>query len=160
MGVHWSIKQLDLLHTHWADPEMALAEIAGIINTETGSDFSRSAIGGKAKRLGLPLRRKSNKAGPRVLRKPSPRVVASKVVRTYRRVRLPPTPIELAKPVGEPPHLGLTLLQTNDETCKFPRGEENFTFCGQPTLEGQPYCVFHARLCYAPPVTRENRRAA
>lgn len=158
MGVHWSKEQLQLLRTHWDNPKMALSEIASIINGESGSEFSRSAIGGKAKRLGLPLRRRSNKSGPRVLRQPSARPVAAKIVRSSKRVRLAPKPI--AALVGEPSHRGLTLLQTTDATCKYPRGDERFTFCGQAVQADSPYCTFHHRLCYAPPAARETRRAA
>jgi GcrA cell cycle regulator len=45
--------------------------------------------------------------------------------------------------------LGLSFAQLEAHHCKFPRGDEHFTFCGQPRLNGSPYCPHHHRLCFA-----------
>ena len=45
----------------------------------------------------------------------------------------------------------LTLLQLNEETCKWPIGDPltpDFYFCGQHSEEGKPYCDFHSRRAY------------
>ncbi len=45
----------------------------------------------------------------------------------------------------------LTLLQLNEETCKWPIGDPltpDFYFCGQAHDEGRPYCDFHSRRAY------------
>lgn len=159
----WTDTQLDLLRSDWRDPSNTLSAIASRINAETGSGFSRSAIAGKAKRLNLPLRRKpngqSNRRTDPVNRKPSTRAVN---VARIGRPRSQPL-ARTAMPAGEPAHLGLTVLQVNEATCKFPRGDEVKTFCGQASQDGSPYCVFHHKLCYTPPERRPFvpfRRAA
>lgn len=45
----------------------------------------------------------------------------------------------------------LSLLQLNEETCKWPIGDPltpDFYFCGQHSNEGKPYCEFHSRRAY------------
>jgi len=45
----------------------------------------------------------------------------------------------------------LTLLQLNEQTCKWPIGDPltpDFYFCGQHSDEGHPYCEFHSRKAY------------
>lgn len=45
----------------------------------------------------------------------------------------------------------LTLLQLNEQTCKWPIGDPllpDFYFCGQHSGDGRPYCEFHARRAY------------
>lgn len=163
MPTHWSTNQLDMLRNDWLDPKNSLSQIAAHINAETQSEFSRSAIAGKAKRLDLPLRRRPNGDGGRrpraVQRKPSTRTLAanfakrSKFTFAYVQKSL----------MNEPVHLGLTLFQINETTCKYPRGDESKTFCGQASHPDSPYCSFHHQLCYRPPESRPTgtfRRAA
>jgi hypothetical protein len=45
----------------------------------------------------------------------------------------------------------LSLLQLNENTCKWPIGDPltpDFYFCGQHSEEGKPYCDFHSRRAY------------
>jgi GcrA cell cycle regulator len=45
----------------------------------------------------------------------------------------------------------LSLLQLNEDTCKWPIGDPltpDFYFCGQHSEEGKPYCDFHSRRAY------------
>lgn len=45
----------------------------------------------------------------------------------------------------------LTLLQLNEQTCKWPIGDPllpDFYFCGQHSDDGRPYCEFHSRRAY------------
>jgi len=164
MPKHWSGPQLDLLQTHWGEPDLSLRDIAAAINTQTGSRFSRNAIAGQAKRLGLPLRRAPNRAkGPRpASARPTTRIVAVNLRRRKARAVVS-APDEIAHK-DAPEHLGLSLLELTDTTCRYPRGAEIFSFCGQPAEAGRPYCGFHMRLCYAPPSERRasnaERRAA
>ena len=155
MPKHWSDRQLDLLRTHWADANASLSQIAASINAETGAKFSRNAIGGQAKRLGLPLRRQPNKGkGPRpASARPTTRIVAANLRRRKARSALASAVLGVPDEVTHadaPEHLGLTLFELNDTTCRYPRGAENFTFCGQPAEPDRPYCSFHTRLCYLP----------
>ena len=156
MPTQWNETQLDLLKSGWADSKNSLSEIAAHINAQTGSEFSRSSIAGKANRLGLPLRRKPNqRRGQRAERRPSTRSVNLALIRKPRCQPL----VEIV-PIGEPEHLGLGILKLDNQVCHYPRGDANYTFCGQPSVEGRPYCVFHLQLCYRPPESRAVRRAA
>ncbi len=45
----------------------------------------------------------------------------------------------------------LSLLQLNEQTCKWPIGDPltaDFYFCGQHSNDGKPYCEFHSRRAY------------
>jgi len=45
----------------------------------------------------------------------------------------------------------LSLLQLNEQTCKWPIGDPltpDFYFCGQHSDDGKPYCEFHSRRAY------------
>ena len=163
MPKHWSDRQLDLLQTHWGEPGLSLSEIAAAINAQTGARFSRNAIAGQAKRLGLPLRRAPNRTnGQRAASaRPTTRIVAVNLRRRKARVVVS-APDEIAHK-DAPAHLGLTLFELTDATCRYPRGAEAFTFCGQPAQADRPYCGFHMRLCYAPAervAATAERRAA
>jgi GcrA cell cycle regulator len=158
MGIHWSDEKVQALKLLWADPTLSLSDMADRLGIET-----RNAIAGKANRLGLPLRRQPNsRQGQRAAAKErKPPVRASTVMRIVRKPRLKQP--ESVMPAGEPPHLHLTLLQLTDATCKFPRGDDRFTFCGHSIQPDSPYCSFHHRLCYQPPERRapnSMRRAA
>ena len=53
----------------------------------------------------------------------------------------------------EPIHNGhcCSLFELNRETCRWPintPGEADFCFCGNPPIEGLPYCAGHSRLAY------------
>jgi GcrA cell cycle regulator len=137
--------------------------MAAAINAATGARFSRNAIAGQAKRLALPLRRRPNRgSGPRPASpRPATRILAVNLRR--RKARAPACVPDEIVHADAPPHLALTLLELNDATCRYPRGSETFTFCGQPTEADRPYCGFHLRLCYAPHEGRASgtqRRAA
>lgn len=58
-----------------------------------------------------------------------------------------PAPAELFIPEDK----RLSLLQLNEQTCKWPIGDplsKDFYFCGQHSLESGPYCDFHSRRAY------------
>jgi GcrA cell cycle regulator len=64
-----------------------------------------------------------------------------------REVYVPPQVQELYIPEDQ----RLSLLQLNEETCKWPIGDPltpDFYFCGQHSEEGKPYCDFHSRRAY------------
>ncbi len=46
--------------------------------------------------------------------------------------------------------------------CSWPlgeSGEDGFHFCGEPTVEGKPYCAAHCKIAYVP-VTKSRKTAA
>ncbi len=45
-----------------------------------------------------------------------------------------------------PLHIGIAEL--TGDTCRFPYGDANYTFCGHPPQAKSPYCGVHSRLCF------------
>lgn len=168
MPKHWTGQQLELLQAHWREPDLSLSDIAAAINAVTGARFSRNAIAGQAKRLGLPLRRQPNRAkGARPASvRPATRIVAVNLRRRKARAVTGALSCEAPEiaPPDAPAHLGLNLFELTADTCRYPRGSERFTFCGQKAEADRPYCGFHMRLCYAPqdrnPDRNPDRHAA
>jgi hypothetical protein len=154
----WTKEKVNQLKEMWADPTLSLSDMAERLGFET-----RNMIAGKAYRIGLALRRQPNsRRGQRAAaNRPTTKLVIVNVRR--RRARTPIcAPVEII-PANAPEHLGLTLLQTDNTTCKYPRGDEWFTFCGHSVQPDSSYCPFHHQLCYRPPERREPptfRRAA
>ena len=46
----------------------------------------------------------------------------------------------------------LTLLELEDNDCRFPYGEGTITFCGHPKLKGSAYCGPHNAICWVAPL--------
>ncbi|TIN76747.1 GcrA family cell cycle regulator [Mesorhizobium sp.] len=62
-------------------------------------------------------------------------------------------PIEAAVPIS----LNLKLVDLTEHTCKWPVGDPqaaDFGFCGNGAAETGPYCKYHARIAYTPPIYR------
>ena len=112
----------------------------GLTTAEIGKlvGVSKNAIVGKAHRLGLPPRPSPIK---REARAPRP------VRHEHRHVeRTSPPPVQL-------------VISTNGATCKWPighPGEPSFGFCGQPSVEGKPYCAEHYGRAYIQAKPRSN----
>ncbi|HSF95509.1 MAG TPA: GcrA family cell cycle regulator [Thermohalobaculum sp.] len=54
----------------------------------------------------------------------------------------------------------ITLLELTERTCKWPIGdptEENFHFCGLPSVTGKPYCEHHVAIAFQPMSARRDR---
>jgi len=60
---------------------------------------------------------------------------------------------EQAYAIEEPIHNGHTcsLMELSKATCRWPistPGLADFCFCGNPPIEGLPYCAGHSRMAY------------
>jgi len=56
----------------------------------------------------------------------------------------------------------LSLLQLNENTCKWPVGDPlgpGFYFCGAKTSEGSPYCSYHSKIAFQPIAERRRIKA-
>jgi GcrA cell cycle regulator len=135
----WTTERLELLKIHF-QAGLSCREIANQIGV------SRNAVIGKISRLNLTR----DKAG----REPLPKKAAAKNPRSrgFRILRaLPAEPepeVEL-----EPIHNGhcCSLFELSEQRCRWPistPGADDFRFCGNPPVEGLPYCVGHSRLAY------------
>jgi GcrA cell cycle regulator len=150
---------------------MSFLQIAKAINAKFGTAYSRSAVIGRARRMGLtgPGRRKDGlrhwlkrpakaKArrlpGPPQCHVPEPRrptpVLARREVAKLRCVDI------------EPRHLGLVDLEASD--CRYPYGGDEdgeiITFCGHPRRPGSSYCAPHFHLTRGPGTRSERATGA
>jgi GcrA cell cycle regulator len=129
---------------------LSFAEAASEINRKFGTDYTRSAAIGRARRMGLV-------APARPQRGPKPPPV--KVARPPRsggrqggELRPQPAPehpkVQL-RCVGITPRL-LALVDLGPGDCRYPYGgdkdSEAITFCGHPRLPGSSYCGPHFHL--------------
>ena len=55
----------------------------------------------------------------------------------------------------------LTLIDLNENTCKWPQGDplsDDFHFCGHQAGDSSPYCQYHAKLAFQPSSERRRTR--
>jgi GcrA cell cycle regulator len=168
----WTEERVELLKKLWMEG-LSASQIAGVL----GDGVTRNAVIGKVHRLKLSGRAKPASSAPRArnTQRPSvrrsgmsssprsslssmrPRSIGSAPMLGATALKIseefeveayqPPQVQELEIPVEE----RLTLLQLNEQTCKWPIGDPltpDFFFCGRPHDEGRPYCEFHSRRAY------------
>lgn len=135
----WTDKKIEMLKRLWGRG-MTASQIA----TEIGEGITRNAIIGKAHRLKLPSRpspvkpETEAKVAPRQSLKPKTNVI-------------PPSPTD---------HKGLSLLELNESTCKWPighPGDKDFYFCGKPSQPGITYCPEHCLMAFQAQLPRKDR---
>jgi GcrA cell cycle regulator len=147
----------------FAAKHLAYSEIADAINLQFGTRYSRSAVLGRARRMGL---LGGNRAGS-----PPPGPVAQVSVlsatapctekRTPRLVRIPDFPRAAAGPLrcAEVSPRGVALIDLGRGDCRYPYGGdaegESITFCGLPRCKGSSYCTPHFHLTRNPVVETE-----
>ncbi|MBZ8133854.1 GcrA family cell cycle regulator [Afifella sp. IM 167] len=148
----WTDERVDLLKKLWQEG-LSASQIAGELGGVT-----RNAVIGKIHRLGL-----SGRGQPTSTIKRSRRARTAPAVRQRRTVTIGATAlqaeeeIEIAAEV-RPTHSvvvpiskRLSIEKLTERTCKWPIGdpsEEDFYFCGCDSLEGVPYCEYHAGVAY------------
>jgi len=140
----WTVERLELLKIHF-DAGLSCREIAAEIGV------SRNAVIGKLSRLNLtrdkagnePLVTKGKPKRPRREAAPKPRY------HLPRALRAEPLPAAASEPI----HNGhcCSLFELSKERCRWPistPGAADFCFCGNPPVDGMPYCAGHSRLAY------------
>jgi GcrA cell cycle regulator len=143
---------------------MSYGQAANAINARFGTEFTRNAAAGRAKRLGLAvtLGRKVALRGPnrRAESSPKPR---QKVVRSDASAAPAPAP-EPVKPVklrciGIKPRL-IAFADLAPGDCRYPYGGEKdgetYAFCGHPRLPHSSYCRPHHALTHGPGTASER----
>ncbi|MBW7970000.1 GcrA family cell cycle regulator [Bradyrhizobium sp. BR 10289] len=148
---HWPSEHSDVLRDYFLKG-MSYAEIGQEINARFGTAYTRSAIVGRVRRLGLiaPPRITSPSIAPSLPGEAVPpsrgRLACLDV--PPRSAMKPVAPVEL-RCVGVQPRL-VALDQLDCEDCRYPYGGdkdgEEITFCGHPRQPGSSYCAPHARL--------------
>lgn len=150
---HWPSEHSDALRDYFLKG-MSYAEMGREINARFGTAYTRNAVIGRAKRLGLIL--------PAWMTSPSivPSLPGEACPLSPRRLALPylnVPPKSAMKPVvrvelrcvGVQPRL-IPLVELAGEDCRYPYGGdkdgEEIAFCGHPRQPGSSYCSPHARL--------------
>ena len=143
----WTTERIELLKVHFA-AGLSCREIANEIGV------SRNAVIGKLSRLNL------TREKPGEPRRPARKATAKghrpgTTPRLRCRIRLAFYTEPQPAADDEPIHNGHTcsLLELNDARCRWPistPGADDFCFCGNPPLDGLPYCAGHTRLAYRP----------
>jgi GcrA cell cycle regulator len=157
----WTDERVELLKKLWADGLSAsqiAAELGGV---------TRNAVIGKVHRLGLSGRAKSSSSGVPRQRKPRSHMLRvsrpashgnNALALSYDMEQEPePEVIENIIPLGQ----RRTLLQLNEDTCRWPIGDPattDFFFCGGKPLNALPYCHYHSRVAYQPASDRRKDR--
>ena len=140
----WTDERLELLKSGFA-AGLSCREIAATIGV------SRNAVIGKISRLNL----KRDK--DRMVRTGRPERTSEPRPRGVPRLRQMLLKAYPAKPDAAfndgPIHNGHTcsLLELGKDTCRWPistPGAHDFCFCGNPPIDGLPYCPGHSRLAY------------
>lgn len=142
----WTDERVELLKTHFQ---------AGLSCRQIAVDIgvSRNAVIGKLSRLGL-TRGRTLSAEPRA-KKPAkergtPRSVPRLQYQMLRAVYEEDAPAADAPVVSEQ---RCSLFELSNQRCRWPistPGADDFCFCGNQPIDGQPYCLGHTRLAYRP----------
>lgn len=150
---HWPSEHSDALRDYFLRG-MSYAEIGRQINARFGTAYTRNAVVGRAKRLGLVIPEwiTSPAIAPFLPGEPCP---LSRRRATLPNLNLPPRsamkPAARAKLrcVGVQPRL-IQLVELEPADCRYPYGGdrdgEDIAFCGHPRQPGSSYCAPHARL--------------
>ena len=145
----WTDERLELLKAHFA---------AGLSCRQIAADIgvSRNAVIGKLSRLNLTRGRKivdpRRQAQKEAAKGRRPRAVPRLQYQMLRALYAEPEPIaEDSAPIHNE-HC-CSLLELSEARCRWPistPGAADFCFCGNPPIEGLPYCAGHTRLAYRP----------
>ena len=142
----WTTERIALLKSHF-EAGLSCRQIAAEIGV------SRNAVIGKLTRLNL-TREKKVKVAPRKAAAAAARGRGGSPVPRFRAQLLRVLTSEPEPSADdEPIHNGHTcsLFELSDQKCRWPistPGAEDFCFCGNPPIEGLPYCPGHSRLAY------------
>jgi GcrA cell cycle regulator len=154
---HWPSEHSDALCDYFLKG-MSYAEIGREINLRFGTAYTRNAVVGRAKRLGLVVSRRVESPSivpslPGGSCQPSPRPAALAGLNLPpKSALLPAAPVKL-RCVGVRPRL-ISLVELAPGDCRYPYGGdrdgEEITFCGHRRESGSSYCLPHACLTLAP----------
>ena len=140
----WTDERLALLKSHFA-AGLSCRDIAGEIGV------SRNAVIGKLSRLNQT--REKNGDAPRkdATKGRRPKAVPRLQYRMLQALYGAALPAADDGPI--PNGHCCSLLELSEQRCRWPistPGAADFCFCGNPPVEGLPYCAGHSRLAYRP----------
>ncbi|WP_439409267.1 GcrA family cell cycle regulator [Bradyrhizobium sp. DASA03076] len=159
----WSSEHSDALCDYFFKG-LSYGEIGRRINARFGTAYTRNAVIGRAKRLGLGLATPERMISPSIVPslpgEPAPRTPPRAVPPGLNLP--PPSALKPAQPVklrcvGIEPRL-ITLHELERGDCRYPYGGdkegEEISFCGHARQPGSSYCAPHARLTRGPGAAR------
>ena len=158
----WPPEHSDALRAYLGR-NMSFSEIAQAINARFNTAYSRSAVLGRARRIGVPGadRPDDRPRPPPTARQPDPRQWRERYVATLMRAIPKFEPVETAKlrcVEIVPRHVSLLDLKPDD--CRYPYGGdeegEAITFCAHPRRAGSSYCAPHFQLTCGPGTASER----
>lgn len=152
----WDATCEDLLRKLWCDG-LTASQIANRI-----PGFTRNAIVGKANRMGLPGRApRGNQSSRRNRGRTKLRTPQAQRQAPKRKVN-PTVPVEPFTPRAEPYialELRKSLLDLEQNDCRWPIGDGPYAFCARKRHPGSSYCQDHHAIAYDSVRTSEaNRR--
>lgn len=127
----WTPDHVETLRQLW-DKGLSCSHIAA----QLGDWATRNSVIGKARRIGLPMRRAGHLIRPRKDAPDKPTAESPDVA----------TPIPMAARRG--------VIELEPDQCRWPIGDPrnaDFHFCDQPRTLGQPYCEPHCRRAFLLP---------
>lgn len=149
----WQPEHSEALKGH-IEAGLSSAEAAAEINAQFNTSYSRSAVIGRANRMGLA--RPSKIAIPRKHRPYKPRIRRvngnSNAMQVLRPLEIEHYKLRCVEIV--PRHVSLLDLEPND--CRYPYGDGPITFCGHAKMPGSSYCVPHYALSIGPGTSSER----
>jgi GcrA cell cycle regulator len=155
----WTDERVELLKRLWAEGLSAsqiAAELGGVTRNAVIGKVHRLQLSGRAKSGGGPRPRR-----PRAQRAPrAPRTVT--IGNTALKLERAPAPRRIPiEDIVVPIPLRKSILALSEKTCRWPIGDpadEDFSFCGHNPRDSSPYCEYHARVAYQPPMERRRER--
>ena len=152
--VLWPPEHCDFLEAQWITGTSA-AKIALLINAKFRSNYTRSAIIGKAHRMKLPTHgRCTQNAGVRnkvqntMLRQ---RAASVSLLKAHRKPPVAFPRVEAVKVLPDPKRPCMTAWEALEPTsCRYMEGEPNgaHAYCGHETVPGKAWCDVHLRRVY------------
>ena len=149
----WTTERVERLKNHF-EAGLSCRQIAADIGV------SRNAVIGKLSRLGLT--RGKTITEPRAKKPAKGRTGRSVPRLQYQMLQAlyEEAPTEVDAPIAS--ERRCSLFELSKEHCRWPistPGADDFCFCGNPPLEGLPYCTGHTRLAYRPGTRTRVARA-
>ena len=159
----WTDERVEILKKLWQEGLSAsqiAAELGGV---------TRNAVIGKVHRLGLSgrgqptssIKRQRRTQQPTAMRRTRHAVTIGNLALQTNIEALSESEMQPRRNVVVPIAKRLTIEMLTERTCKWPIGDpgnENFHFCGHDSLEGAPYCEYHAGVAYQAPDPRRRLR--
>jgi GcrA cell cycle regulator len=162
----WTEERVELLRRLWMEGLSAsriAAELGGVTRNAVIGKIHRLGLSGRGQPTSSIKRQRRPRMAPTARRPRQPMSIGNTALKADPYALLAPER-EPAEAVVVPIAKRLTIEKLTERTCKWPighPGEEDFHFCGHDSLEGLPYCRYHARVAYqAPDPRRRQKRSA